>query len=42
MVAVGLYLILTPIQEFVTRCCLQAPLQAFLPSGQPGYGDRDV
>ena len=30
-VAVGLYLILTPIQEFVARCCLQAPLQAFLP-----------
>ena len=29
--AVGLYLILTPIQEFVARCCLQAPLQAFLP-----------
>lgn len=29
-VAVGLYLILTPIQEFVARCCLQAPLYAFL------------
>ncbi len=29
--AVGLYLILTPIQEFVARCCLQAPLHAFLP-----------
>ncbi len=28
--AVGLYLILTPIQEFVARCCLQAPLHAFL------------
>jgi CRP-like cAMP-binding protein len=29
-VAVGLYLILTPLQEFVARCCLQAPLFAFL------------
>jgi CRP-like cAMP-binding protein len=29
-VAVGLYLLLTPIQEFVARCCLQAPLYAFL------------
>ena len=29
--AVVLYLVLTPIQEFVARCCLQAPLQAFLP-----------
>jgi CRP-like cAMP-binding protein len=29
--AVGLYLVLTPIQEFVARCCLQAPLQAFIP-----------
>jgi hypothetical protein len=29
-VAVGLYLILTPIQEFVARSCLQAPLYAFL------------
>ncbi len=29
-VAVGLYLTLTPIQEFVARCCLQAPLYAFL------------
>jgi hypothetical protein len=29
--AVVLYLALTPIQEFVARCCLQAPLQAFLP-----------
>jgi membrane protease YdiL (CAAX protease family) len=26
-----LYLALTPIQEFVARYCLQAPLQAFLP-----------
>jgi CRP-like cAMP-binding protein len=29
-VAVGLYLLLTPLQEFVARCCLQAPLFAFL------------
>jgi len=29
-VAVGLYLMLTPLQEFVARCCLQAPLFAFL------------
>jgi len=29
-VAVGLYLVLTPIQEFVARSCLQAPLYAFL------------
>jgi membrane protease YdiL (CAAX protease family) len=29
--AIALYLALTPIQEFVARCCLQAPLQAFLP-----------
>ena len=29
-IAVGLYLLLTPIQEFVARCCLQAPLYAFL------------
>ncbi|MGC1587104.1 MAG: CPBP family glutamic-type intramembrane protease [Rhodomicrobium sp.] len=29
-VAVGLYLLLTPLQEFVARCCLQAPLYAFL------------
>lgn len=29
--AVVLYLVLTPLQEFVARCCLQAPLQAFLP-----------
>jgi len=29
-VAVGLYLVLTPLQEFVARCCLQAPLYAFL------------
>jgi membrane protease YdiL (CAAX protease family) len=29
-IAVGLYLALTPIQEFVARCCLQAPLHAFL------------
>ena len=29
-VAVGLYLTLTPIQEFVARSCLQAPLYAFL------------
>ena len=29
--AVVLYLVLTPIQEFVARCCLQAPLQSFLP-----------
>jgi CRP-like cAMP-binding protein len=29
-VAVGLYLVLTPMQEFVARCCLQAPLHAFL------------
>jgi CRP-like cAMP-binding protein len=29
-VAVGLYLVLTPLQEFVARCCLQAPLHAFL------------
>ncbi len=29
-IAVGLYLVLTPIQEFVARCCLQAPLFAFL------------
>jgi len=26
----GLYLLLTPVQEFVARCCLQAPLYAFL------------
>jgi CRP-like cAMP-binding protein len=29
-VAVGLYLVLTPVQEFVARSCLQAPLYAFL------------
>jgi membrane protease YdiL (CAAX protease family) len=29
-VAVGLYLLLTPLQEFVARSCLQAPLYAFL------------
>jgi CRP-like cAMP-binding protein len=29
-VAIALYLLLTPIQEFVARCCLQAPLYAFL------------
>ena len=29
-VAVGLYLALTPLQEFVARSCLQAPLHAFL------------
>jgi len=29
-VAVGLYLTLTPIQQFVARSCLQAPLYAFL------------
>jgi CRP-like cAMP-binding protein len=29
--AVALYLVLTPIQEFVARCCVQAPLQAFVP-----------
>ena len=29
-VAVALYLVLTPIQEFVARSCLQAPLYAFL------------
>ena len=29
--AIVLYLVLTPLQEFVARCCLQAPLQAFLP-----------
>jgi membrane protease YdiL (CAAX protease family) len=29
-VAVGLYLMLTPVQEFVARSCLQAPLYAFL------------
>jgi CRP-like cAMP-binding protein len=28
--AVGLYLVLTPIQEFVARCCVQAPLHAFV------------
>jgi len=27
---VSLYLVLTPMQEFVVRCCLQAPLHAFL------------
>jgi membrane protease YdiL (CAAX protease family) len=27
---VGLYLVLAPVQEFVARCCLQAPLYAFL------------
>ncbi len=31
VLAVVLYLVLTPIQEFVARCCLQAPLQAVLP-----------
>jgi len=31
--AIVLYLVLTPLQEFVARCCLQAPLQAFLPGG---------
>ena len=25
------FLVLTPLQEFVARCCLQAPMQAFLP-----------
>jgi CRP-like cAMP-binding protein len=29
-IAVGLYLTLTPIQEFTARSCLQAPLYAFL------------
>lgn len=29
--AIVLYLVLTPLQEFVARCCLQAPMQAFLP-----------
>ena len=29
-VAVGLYLALTPVQEFVARCGIQAPLYAFL------------
>jgi len=29
-VAFGLYLGLAPLQEFVVRCCLQAPLHAFL------------
>ena len=29
-IAVGLYLLLTPLQEFVARSCLQAPLFAFL------------
>lgn len=29
-VALGLYLALAPLQEFVVRCCLQAPLHAFL------------
>ncbi len=29
-IAVVLYLVLTPLQEFVARCCLQAPLHAFL------------
>jgi membrane protease YdiL (CAAX protease family) len=29
--AIVLYLVLTPLQEFVARCCLQAPLRAFLP-----------
>jgi membrane protease YdiL (CAAX protease family) len=29
-VAIGLYLMLTPVQEFVARSCLQAPLYAFL------------
>ena len=33
-IAVGLYLVLTPLQEFVARCCLQAPLHAFL-NGTP-------
>ena len=33
-IAVGLYLILTPLQEFVARSCLQAPLFAFL-NGTP-------
>jgi membrane protease YdiL (CAAX protease family) len=33
-IAVGLYLLLTPIQEFVARSCLQAPLYAFL-NGTP-------
>ncbi len=29
-IAAGLYLVLTPLQEFVARSCLQAPLFAFL------------
>jgi CRP-like cAMP-binding protein len=33
-IAVGLYLVLTPLQEFVARSCLQAPLFAFL-NGTP-------
>jgi membrane protease YdiL (CAAX protease family) len=33
--AVGLYLVLTPIQEFVARCCLQAPLHAFITGSEP-------
>jgi membrane protease YdiL (CAAX protease family) len=33
-IAVCLYLVLTPIQEFVARSCLQAPLYAFL-NGTP-------
>jgi membrane protease YdiL (CAAX protease family) len=35
-VAVGLYLLLTPVQEFVARSCLQAPLYAFL-NGPDSY-----
>jgi membrane protease YdiL (CAAX protease family) len=37
-VALGLYLALAPLQEFVARCCLQAPLHAFL----SGSGHRRV
>jgi hypothetical protein len=35
-VALGLYLALAPLQEFVVRCCLQAPLHAFLSGTKHG------
>lgn len=32
--ALGLYVVLTPLQEFVARCGIQAPLYAFLPGSK--------
>jgi len=40
-IAVGLYLLLTPLQEFVARSCLQAPLFR-LPSTAPRFWRHGV